>query len=147
MRYFLIIVFLLSAGSINAQEHEFHDRITSEVWEVIGRIKHKVVDDYEYYPIFSDEIKAFDGRTVTLKGYMVPTKEGFQHTSFLLSVLPISQCFFCGKNGIPMMIEVHLRKPVSYTDKVITVKGTMKLRQVNAAYSCPVIINQATFSD
>ncbi|MBA3901060.1 MAG: hypothetical protein H0X62_12780 [Bacteroidetes bacterium] len=146
MKKLLPICIFLFAGisQIKAQEHEFHGQVTSEIWESISRIKHNVIDDYEYYPIFSDEMKALDGRTVTLKGYMVPIKEGFHHTSFLLSVLPISQCFFCGKNGIPMMIEVKLRKPVSYSEKVVSVKGVINLRQVNAAYSCPVVINGAT---
>jgi hypothetical protein len=142
-----LCIILLATLQVKAQEHEIHGQITSEVWEVVSRIKHKVIDDYEYYPIFTDEMKALEGRTLTLKGYMVPIKEGFHHTSFLLSVLPISQCFFCGKNGIPMMIEVQLKKPVSYSEKVIAVKGVMKLRQVNAAYNCPVVLNGAVIID
>jgi hypothetical protein len=142
-----LCLILLGTLQIKAQEHEIHGQITSEVWEVVAKIKHKVIDDYEYYPIFTDEMKALEGRTLNLKGYMVPIKEGFHHTSFLLSVLPISQCFFCGKNGIPMMIEVQLKKPVSYSEKVITVKGVMKLRQVNAAYNCPVVLNGAVIID
>jgi hypothetical protein len=146
-KYYLLLLILLPFLTLRAQEHEIHDRITSEVWEAIAGIKHKVVDDYEYYPIFPKEVKALEGRTVELKGYMVPTKDGFQHSAFLLSVLPISQCFFCGKNGIPMMIEVKLKKPISYTDKVIKVKGTMTLRQLNAAYYCPVVISNAMITN
>jgi hypothetical protein len=137
------IIFLFAFTKTQAQEHEFHDRITSDIWETIAKVKHRVVDDYEYYPIFNAEVRALNEKTVSLKGYMVPIKEGFQHTSFLLSVLPVSQCFFCGKNGIPMMIEVQLKKPVAYSEKVITVKGMIKLRQVNAAYSCPIVLSGA----
>jgi hypothetical protein len=139
-----ILIFLLFLLPLNlSAQHEIHDRITSETWETIATIKHRVIDDYEYYPVFNEKIKALDGKQVTLKGYIVPIKDGFEHSSFLLSVLPINQCFFCGKNGIPMMVEVHLKKPVKYTPAVIQVKGTMKLHEVNAAFSCPVIIKDS----
>jgi hypothetical protein len=141
----LLIMFLLLIAVVNgkAQEHELHNRITSEVWEAIAGIKHRVIDDYEYYPIFDDRIKAINGKEVTLRGYIVPIKDGTEHSSFLLSVLPINQCFFCGKNGIPMMVEVQLKKPIKYTAAVISVKGTIKLFNVNAAFACPVVIQNA----
>jgi hypothetical protein len=148
MRIALFIVFLLSFYRFaRGQEHTFHNRITSEVWEAIARIQHKVIDEYEYYPVFNEKLEAMNGKTVTLKGYIVPVKEGVSHASFLLSVLPISQCFYCGKNGIPMMVEVNTKKPVRYTDKVVTVKGKMNLFKVNAAFACPVVIQQAEVSE
>jgi hypothetical protein len=143
MYKYLILVIILLPFKVLAQEHDFHNRITSDVWESIATIKHKVIDDYEYYPIFNPRIKAFDGKTVSLKGYIVPIKDGFEHSSFLLSVLPINQFFFCGKNGIPMMVEVKMKKAVKYTPSIVTVKGTLKLYEVNAAFSCPVVIQQS----
>jgi hypothetical protein len=141
-RLLIYLLFFLPIKSI-AQEHDFHNRITSDVWEAIATIKHTVIDDYEFYPIFNPRIKAYDGKQVTLKGYIVPIKDGFEHSSFLLSVLPINQCFFCGKNGIPMMVEVQMKKPIKYTPSIVTVKGTLKLFEVNAAFFCPVIIQQS----
>ncbi|MDQ3191361.1 MAG: hypothetical protein M3Q58_07205 [Bacteroidota bacterium] len=148
MKSFILIIFFFSSCSITySQEHNIHDRITSDVWEKIGAIKHKVIDDYEYYPLFDDKLKALDGKTVTLKGYIVPIKEGVEHSSFLLSVLPINQCFYCGKNGIPMMVEVNTRKPIRYTENIVNVKGTLRLYNVNAAFACPVIVQQAQIID
>lgn len=141
--FFLVVFFFCLFPVVFSQEHEIHDRITSEVWEKIGGISHKVIDDYEYYPIFNEKVKALNGKTVTLKGYIVPIKEGVEHSSFLLSVLPINQCFYCGKNGIPMMVEVNTKKPIRYTENIVNVTGTMKLYNVNAAFACPVRIEQA----
>ncbi|HET6242956.1 MAG: hypothetical protein H0V01_14820 [Bacteroidetes bacterium] len=142
------VIFLSFFSLVQAQEHEIiHNRITSEVWDKIAGIKHRVVDDYEYYPIFEEKLKALDGKVVTLKGYIVPIKEGVEHSSFLLSVLPINQCFYCGKNGIPMMVEVNTKKPVRYTENIVNVKGTLKLYNVNAAFACPVVLQQALVSE
>jgi hypothetical protein len=144
MKLIIAIILACMPARIFAQDHDIHNRITSETWETIATIIHKVIDDYEYYPVFNEKIRALDGKTVTLKGYIVPIKDGVEHSSFLLSVLPINQCFFCGKNGIPMMVEVHLKKPVKYTPSVIMVRGTLKLYEVNAAFECPVVIQQAS---
>ena len=143
----IIVFFFFFSPAVFSQEHGLHNRITSPVWETIAQIKHKVVDDYEYYPIFDEKMKALDGKIVTLKGYIVPVKEGVTHSSFLLSVLPINQCFYCGKNGIPMMVEVKTKKPVSYTENVVTVKGKINLYKVNAAFACPVVVQEAIVSE
>jgi hypothetical protein len=146
-RVLLFAFMAIFSHALYAQEHNIHARITSDVWETIAMIKHRVVDDYEYYPIFNEEIKRLDKKTVELSGYMVPIRQGMVHESFLLSVLPINQCFFCGKNGIPMMIEIKLKRPVKYTDQVITVKGILNLQEVNAALASSVFMTQAIIID
>ena len=34
-----------------------------------------------------------------LEGYMVPIKDGMKQTKFMLSTLPINQCYFCVKTA------------------------------------------------
>ena len=66
-----------------------------------------------------------DDKTVTLQGYIIPMKAGFRQNRFLLSVLPIDQCTFCGQNGIPAMVEVTLSedKKTRASEKPVGIKG------------------------
>jgi hypothetical protein len=142
------ILFLLLISGIcsisNAQEHDLlHDMVKSDLWKKIAKIEYDVIDDYEYYPIFTPELKNLAGKEVSLRGYMVPLEEGVVHSTFLISVLPINQCYFCGKNGIPMMVEVYMKKAVRYTDGIISITGKMSLNKTNMAFSYPIAINNA----
>ncbi|MNR39518.1 hypothetical protein D3C85_1577330 [compost metagenome] len=55
-----------------------------------------------------------------------------KQTKFMLSTLPINQCFYCGKNGVPIMVLVEMAEPIKFTYKTIVVKGTLKLNPGNA---------------
>ena len=58
---------------------------------------------------------------------MVPLVSGRNHSTYMLSVLPITQCQFCGTNGIPPMVEIFMKKgTVKFTDEPIKIKGKMK---------------------
>ena len=142
---FLLSFIFLTTNICFAQEpHELeHIMVKSSLWKKIGQIEYDVIDDYEYYPIFTPDLKQLNGEEVKLRGYMVPLEEGVVHSTFLLSVLPINQCYFCGKNGIPMMVEVYMRKAIRYTDGVIEISGKMSLNRTNMAYSYPIAINNA----
>jgi hypothetical protein len=83
-------------------------------------------------------ISRFAGRQFELEGYMVPIKNGMKQSKFMLSTLPINQCFYCGKNGIPTMIMVEMAEPVKFTFKPVTIKGTLKLDDRNAAVYPPI---------
>jgi long-subunit acyl-CoA synthetase (AMP-forming) len=62
---------------------------------------------------------------------MVPLKAGLRHNRFLLSVLPVQQCMFCGQNGIPPMVEVTLsdNNKVWLKENPVIVKGYVKLNE------------------
>ena len=61
-----------------------------------------------------------------------------KQTKFMLSTLPINQCFYCGKNGVPIMVEVQLKEPTKFTYQTIKVKGTLKLSTANAMDNPPI---------
>ncbi len=141
MKKLIILFFIFWKSAALAQpQHIFDEMITSPVWEIIGELKFKYVDDYEYYPTFTPKLKALAGKTVDLEGYMVPIREGVTHKRFFLSTLPINQCFFCGQNGIPIMIEVELAEPMRFTYNTIRIRGEVKLNDKNAAEITPIYI-------
>lgn len=115
--------------------HELHNLITSEIWTKIASLKYRTdtIDGQLWHiPIFTPEIKALEGSIIQLKGYLIPLQPGKFQQHFLISVLPFSQCYYCGKSaGIPEMVEVEMNSPINYTDKVITVSGILQLNELD----------------
>lgn len=113
-------------------EHDIeHLLVSTPVWDILATLQYReemLNGEYWGVPDFSPEIQKLDGTIIELKGYMIPIEEGkSKHNHFLISVLPLSQCYFCGRDGIPEMVEVYSNKELPYTDKIITVKGKLKL--------------------
>ncbi|MDR2284225.1 MAG: hypothetical protein LBE37_13495 [Sphingobacterium sp.] len=132
--FFLIglIVLLKTADAqqkVNESVHlTDHKLLMNSVWETFDMLMYKVTTEKGekvYTPHFPPKLAAMNGKTVSLEGYAIAMKSGFRHNRFLLSVLPIDQCMFCGQDGIPSMVEVTLSegKKIRTTGKPIAVKG------------------------
>src|SRR5690606_22729833 len=109
-----------------------HTPMMNESWEAVNKLRYKVThQDNEtiYTPFFPTELKAIENKVVTLPGYLIPLNGGQDHETFMLSVLPIMQCMFCGQNDIPPMVEVFMKNgnKVRFTEAPIKVKGRVKL--------------------
>ena len=98
----------------------------------------KTVKETEMYAIFSNDIKKHANKPFELEGYIVPIKDGMKQSKFMLSTLPINQCFFCGKNGVPIMVLVELVEPIKFTYQTVKIKGTLKLSTANAMDNPPI---------
>src|SRR5687767_5422269 len=59
-------------------------------------------------PIFSKYLKSFNGKKVTLKGYLIPMAEVGGKEKFMLSLLPFNVCYFCGAAGPETVVEMEL---------------------------------------
>ena len=136
----LIIIACLAIGiqAASAQDDVFfgelpdHTPMMNETWETINKLMYKVThtdNQTQYTPHFPAELKALDKKTVTLPGYLVPMTGGREHETFMLSVLPIMQCMFCGQGDIPPMVEIFMRKgrKVRFTEEPIKIRGTVHL--------------------
>ncbi|TDQ07059.1 hypothetical protein [Pedobacter metabolipauper] len=134
----IIFVFLLFTGFAVKAQHNPDDQIMSDNWDVVGSVDFKIVKDVEMYAIFNDNIKKHANKTFELEGYIVPIKDGMKQTKFMLSTLPINQCFYCGKNGVPIMVLVELAEPIKFTYQTVTVKGILKLNAGNAMDNPPI---------
>ncbi|HWK59006.1 MAG TPA: hypothetical protein VNQ80_16800 [Parapedobacter sp.] len=139
MKKLIIIAFMaIGIQAVNAQQNELfgevpdHTPMMNDTWETINKLMYKVThkdDQTIYTPHFPDELKAIDKKTVTLPGYLVPLNGGRDHETFMLSVLPIMQCMFCGQGDIPPMVEIFMKKgkKVRFTEEPIKIKGTVRL--------------------
>ena len=105
---------------------------TESLWKTLAKITYKKeYDDFLGFkidkPVFSAEIKALDGKEVTVKGFIIPV-EGYKgHKEFILSAFPYSMCFFCGGAGPETVMEVTALDAIQYTAESITIKGKLHI--------------------
>ncbi|NQX37602.1 hypothetical protein HQN84_02030 [Pedobacter steynii] len=142
MKRIILVVLLFTGFAVKAQ-HNPDDQILSDNWDVVGGVDFKIVKDSEMYAVYTPEIKKHANKAFELEGYIVPIKDGMKQTKFMLSTLPINQCFYCGKNGVPIMVLVEMAEPIKFTYKTIVVKGTLKLNPGNAMDNPPISLVNA----
>lgn len=134
-----IILFLLVLSGFTAKaQHDPSDQVVSTNWEIVGGVTFKIIKNKEMLAQFTPEIKKHENKSFELEGYLVPIKDGMKQTKFMLSTLPINQCYFCGKNGVPIMVMVELAEPIKFTYQTITIRGTLKLTPGNAMDTPPI---------
>ena len=78
-------------------------------------------------PVFSEEIKALEGKEITIKGYIIPVEGYKSHKEFILSAFPYNMCFFCGGAGPETVMEVYSKEPVEYTAEQVVIRGKLEL--------------------
>ncbi len=105
---------------------------TDNVWKSLSKITYrKEYDELMGFkidkPVFSDAIKSMEGKTITVKGYIIPVEGYKSHKEFIFSAFPYSMCFFCGGAGPETVMEVSAKEPVKYTTEQITLTGTLRL--------------------
>ncbi len=99
---------------------------TNDLWKILFKVKYgnwKV----RFAPQFPPQVKALDGKTVKIQGFLIPLEQKTKHSFFLLSAFPFDQCFYCGKAGPETVIEVTAHKPIKHTEKPITITGKLRL--------------------
>jgi len=145
MKNLLVIFFMLwsNVALSQMQKHNPSDQLRSLNWDVIGSVKFELTARNELLPLFSESIKRFENREFELTGYLIPIKSGQKQQKFLLATLPVNQCYFCGQNGIPVMIMIEMENAIPYSEKPIHVKGILKLEQKDAGYAPPISIKNA----
>ncbi len=101
---------------------------SSDVWKALATVEYENVPNrYFPQPIFNKDIKALEGKRVTLKGFIIPLEEAKKQSNFMLSMVPFSHCYFCGGAGPESMVEVKATTAFDYTAKPVQVTGILKL--------------------
>lgn len=123
----LLAAFMLSANAGTAQEN---------IWKTLGKITFtKEYDELLGFkvdvPVFSPEVKALDGETVTVRGYIIPVEGYKSHSEFVFSAFPYNMCFFCGGAGPETVMEVSAKKAIPYTAQPVTIKGKLSLNNTD----------------
>jgi hypothetical protein len=135
MKIFFALEFVGVSIFCEAQSKIAYSGYPSLIWPKLYAIQYTkstdALGDYEK-PVFSNEVKALEGKVVSLPGYIVPFATGtLKSNQFILTSLPLNACFFCGVGGPETVIEVLLKNPISYTEKLVEIKGVLRLNSTN----------------
>lgn len=101
----------------------------ASMWDVLATTQeaNETRDDGIWIvPVFSDSVKAMDGKVIRVTGFMFPVDAGERHSYFLLQPRP-PHCPFCFNVGANQVIEVRLDMAVAYTTQPITLEGALTL--------------------
>ena len=124
-------------------------QVKPNAWDLFAKTKfeskyYEKVGEYLFYPNFPSDLKAMEGKEITVEGYYVPfaPEDG---NYIIISKYPMSQCFFCGGGGPESIAEVNFIKQSTKfeVDDLITVKGKLKLNTDNLDH-VNFILDQAT---
>ncbi|XCF05719.1 hypothetical protein ABI125_13460 [Tamlana crocina] len=121
----LIILFFISTAVCFGQQ-----KIT---WEDLAKVKFSEkyfpkFDDTFLYPAFSTDIKALEGKVVTIKGYFLNISP--EDKLYILSKGPMASCFFCGVGGPETAVELQFKSKQNFnTDDIVAVTGKLKLNK------------------
>ncbi|SNT16451.1 hypothetical protein SAMN05421640_2599 [Ekhidna lutea] len=107
---------------------------SSDNWETMADVKYeKSQDEYGeiYVPKFGDDVQKMNGKTISLKGFIIPFEGMFEPKHIIISSLPIAACFFCGGSGPETVAEAYLKEEIKYTAKPVTVTGRLELNDTD----------------
>jgi hypothetical protein len=78
------------------------------------------------FPTFGANLKKYENKTVTIKGFMVPVDP--ESNQYVLSAFPYSMCFFCGGAGPESVMTLKMKKNRKFkTDEMHTFRGRLDL--------------------
>lgn len=123
----LIALCLVMGGSsiVRSQNHNF--------WQVLAEVGFQTRKDANgniiETPVFSKNLKSFNGKKIKLKGFVIPINEVGDQNKFMLSSLPFNVCYFCGAAGPETVIEVVSDDEIRFSSKAIWVEGYLYLNE------------------
>lgn len=100
-------------------------------WTVFGTTREVLVEEGDgrvVKPEFSEEVRALEGRTVRVNGYMMPLEQSLRQSHFLILAYPL-HCPFCVSAGPTQMVEVEAADPVEFKYDAQLVEGRLVLMQ------------------
>lgn len=110
----LALALLLPAADVAAQ--------TGLSWAALGRVTQR-----GGRPSFDRAVQRLDGKAVRLTGYMLPLEQSASQSHFLLTAVPMVDCFYCIPNGPESFVEIKMARPTRFTYDRITITGRLRL--------------------
>ena len=111
---------------------------TPEGWDIFLGITYEwryfeIIEEQLLTPVFDEELRSMEGKEISLSGYFIPLE---LDSSFILSALPYSSCFFCGGGGAETVAQINIYPvPDDFEpDQFIKVKGKLKLNDTDLDY-------------
>ncbi|MEM8523306.1 MAG: DUF3299 domain-containing protein [Bacteroidota bacterium] len=139
IQFFSLFFLLLSTNSLSAQ--------TQVTWKQLADVRYeaKYLEDFgaEYLtPIFGKSPKLYDGKIVTVTGYMIPVDE--EESAYIISRNPYSSCYFCGNAGPETIVELWIpasKRKRYKMDQRMTFKGKLKLNDTDVNHFIYILVD------
>jgi len=128
----LLFAFIFSAVNVVAQKAPDDAVPKKNNWKILSKITFKKQYDEMMgfkvdIPVFSKDVKALEGKEITIKGYIIPVEGYKSHKEFVFSAFPYNMCFFCGGAGPETVMEVSASEAIKYTAETVTIRGKLAL--------------------
>ena len=123
----VVLFFLMSLSVYLHAQPPTHIPLMNSTWKMIAERTYKKNKDYKMVPSFPAKLTALQNKVVELPGYIIPVNADLNHKEFMLAVVPMDQCSYCGQGDIPSMVEVKMAKELTYTDKPVKIRGKLLL--------------------
>lgn len=142
MRTYLLLICALFISQLATGQSQIDWSVLSDV-----KFRKKFIKEYNsvyLLPRFGKQPKEYNGKEVTLSGYLIPLSADF--SQMVLSKTPYASCFFCGQSGADTVVELELEpgKKVRFLrmDDFVKVKGILSLSK-DATQSLPYKLTNA----
>jgi putative ABC transport system permease protein len=149
-RLSLVFVILTLPSMLNAQNRQETAEEGWKTWRHLSEVSYELRRHGRaqyYWPIVSPAAMALDGKTVTVRGYLILQLAEFQTRQFYLSKVPESQCFFCGGAGPESLMEVWTKSPVPKTSQPITLRGRLVINTSDPERTLYSLVDAEWFRD
>ncbi|HEV7381072.1 MAG TPA: hypothetical protein VGN64_14830 [Dyadobacter sp.] len=128
-KYFLFFLMTVAVALKTNAQPPTHIPLMNATWKMIAERTYKKNKDYKMVAAFPPKLQAMQNKVVELPGYIIPINADLNHKEFMLAVVPMDQCPYCGQGDIPSMVEVKMAKEMTYTDKPVKIRGKLLLNQ------------------
>ena len=137
-----VFLFIFSTVAFLARaQPPTHIPLMNNTWKLIAGRSYKKNKDFKMVPAFPAKLEALHNKVVELPGYIIPINADLNHSEFMLAVVPMDQCPYCGQGDIPSMVEVKMGRELSYTDKPVKLRGTLMLNKTGDLRSEIFLLN------
>jgi hypothetical protein len=110
-----------------AMAQKFLPKVRDTLWSKLIKCEVSYDDKKDVYSIqVTPEVKALDGQTVTVRGFILPM-DGSDRTKHFLVSRNTPVCMYCPPGQPNEVVEVLSPKAIEWTDKITTVTGKLSL--------------------
>jgi hypothetical protein len=98
-----------------------------ELWRKFVNCRLNYDEENGTYSIkLTPEVKALDGKKITIRGFVMPM-DGSDHTKHFLLSRNTPVCMYCPPGAPNEVVEVEASKALEWTDKIVAVTGKLHL--------------------
>jgi hypothetical protein len=110
-----------------AAAQKFLPKVRDTLWSKLIKCEVSYDDKKDVYSIqVTPEVKALDGQTVTVRGFVLPM-DGSDRTKHFLVSRNTPVCMYCPPGQPNEVVEVRTTHAIEWTDKITTVTGKLSL--------------------